>query len=199
MFNRTTAVVWFTFAAVTSFAHGAEDTPAVSAPQSVPMELVSKQLGGIKPLHVLGDIYLAGQPRPQDIDLLSTEGVKTVITLRKRGEVPWDEGAIVMQHGMKLVEVPFQSPEELKPAVFDKVRKVLLDKKRGPTVLHCGSANRVGAIWYAHRVLDAKVDPSVALEEARIIGLRTPQYLEKAQAYVQSEQRKPAKPASATR
>lgn len=160
---------------------------AVTPPQALvvkKMELQKKQLGDMQPVHAFGDIYLAGQPSPEDLMLLKRTGIKTIITLRKTNEISWDEAAAVTQQDMKYVEAPFQSPEELKPEVFDKVLKVLRDKKRGPTVLHCASSNRVGAIWYAYRVLDDKLSPEAALEEAKIVGLRTQGYFVQAQAYV---------------
>lgn len=155
------------------------------------LKLQKKPLGNMRSVHALGNIYLAGQPTPTDIPLLKKAGIKTVITLRKTKEVPWDEAGVVKQQGMKFVSIPFQGPAELKPEVFDKALKVLRDKKRGPTVLHCGSANRVGAIWYAYRVLDGKLLPEAALKEAKVVGLRTPGYVEKAQAYVVEVQSRP--------
>ena len=152
------------------------------------MKLEKKEIGGIQPLHAFGDIYLAGHPTPEDLLLLKQEGVKTIITLCKRDEIPWDESVAVTQLDMKFFQVPFQSPAELKPEVFDQVLKVLRDKKRGPTVLHCASSNRVGAIWFAYRVLDGKLSPEAALEESKTVGLRTPAYLEVAQTYVQKVQ-----------
>lgn len=154
------------------------------APTVKKMVLQKKQLGDMRPVHAFGDIYLAGQPTPEDLTLLKQTGIKTIITLRKSNEISWDEATAVTQQGMKYVEAPFQTPEELKPEVFDKVLKVFRDKKRGPTVLHCASSNRVGAIWFAYRVLDDKLSPEAALEEAKIVGLRTPDYLVQAEAYV---------------
>jgi len=151
--------------------------------------LAKKSLGDIKQVHALGDIYLTGQPSVEDLRVLKKQGIETIITLRMPGEVPWDEAAAVKKEGMKFVSVPFQGPDELKPKVFDEVLKILRDKKkRGPTVLHCGSANRVGALWYAHRVLEGKLSPEAALKEAKTVGLRTPAYLDKAQEYVEAQQ-----------
>jgi len=148
------------------------------------------QLGSMQPVTVFGDIYLAGQPAPSDLALLKAHGIQTIISLRLAKEIPWDEAVAVDQAGMKFVHAPFQRPEQLKPEVFDKVIKVLRDKRRGPTVFHCGSANRVGAIWYAYRVLDGKLSPEEARKEAQAVGLRTPAYLEKAQEYVEAVQKK---------
>ena len=161
----------------------AENTLVLSKKQ-----LQKEELGSIRPVHMLGNIYLAGQPQPEDLPLLQRAGIKTVITLRKLDELSWDEAAAVEAQQMKYVEVPFRSPEELTPKVFDELRKVLNSKSRGPTLLHCGSANRVGAIWYAYRILDGKLSPEAALKEAKTVGLRTPAYLEQAQAYVEQHQ-----------
>ncbi len=195
-----TAMCGTLFMATTAFAEPAASPQATSPQASSPrasspkaltvkkMELQKKPLGDIQPIHVLGDIYLAGQPTPEDLLLLKQEGIKTIITLRKSSEISWDEATAVTQQGMKFVEVPFQAPEELKPEIFDKVLKVFRDKKRGPTVLHCASSNRVGAIWYAYRVLDGKLTPEAALKEAKIVGLRTQGYLDQAQVYVEKIQ-----------
>lgn len=174
----------------------AEAPPTVATPPAKQTALQKKKLGSMRPVHSLGDLYLAGQPQPEDFAILQQAGIKTIITLRKQKEVPWDEAAVAQQHGMKFVEVPFGGPDELKPEVFGKVLKILRDKKRGPTVLHCGSANRVGAIWYTYRVLDGKQSPEAALEEAKVVGLRTPGYLEKAKQYVaqQAKQDQAVKP-----
>ncbi len=171
------------------------EAPPATAPLAAPKtKLQKKEIGAMRPLHVYGNIYLAGQPKPDDLALLKSEGVKTVITLRRRQEVDWDEAAAVEKHGMKFIEVPFGGPEELKPEVFDKILKVLRDKKRGPTVVHCGAANRVGGIWYAYRVLDGNLTPEAALEEAKTVGLRTPGYLDQAKAYVEQAQQKQSQP-----
>jgi len=171
----------------------AQVPPDAQTPAIKKSELQKKNLGEMRPMHALGDVYLAGQPTPADLAIFKQQGIKTVITLRKAHEIPWDEAAAVKQLDMKFVRVPFQQPAELKPQVFDKVLKMLRDKKRGPTVLHCGSANRVGAIWYAHRILDGKLSPEAALKEAKVVGLRTPALLERAKAYVEQAKNQPPK------
>ncbi len=167
--------------------------PLAEVTESSPIRRLRKvQLGSMKPVTVFGDVYLAGQPAPSDLALFKTGGIQTIISLRLAKEIAWDEAVAVDQAGMKFVHVPFQRPEQLKPEIFDKVIKVLRDKRRGPTVLHCGSANRVGAIWYAYRVLDGQLSPEEARKEAQAVGLRTPAYLEKAQEYVEAVQKKKA-------
>jgi len=151
--------------------------------------LKERKLGSTEPVHALGDIYLAGQPSPEDLKVLKAEGIKTIISLRHKKELTWDEANAVKQNGMKFVHAPFSGADQLKPEIFDKVLKILRDKKRGPMVLHCGSSNRVGAIWYAYRVLDGKLSPDEAMKEAKKVGLRTPAYLDRAQEYVKEVQK----------
>jgi protein tyrosine phosphatase (PTP) superfamily phosphohydrolase (DUF442 family) len=73
--------------------------------------------------------------------------------------------------------------------VFVEARKQLKAAER-PILLHCGSANRVGAVWLPYRVLDAGLAWDAALAEAKTIGLRTPALEAKAMDYVQRHQQK---------
>ncbi len=163
-------------------------SPVVATPQEKKMVLKKHTIGNIRPLHVWNDIYLAGQPTPDDLTRLKVRGIKTIINLRRTQELSWDQASLVKQLGMRYVHIPFQGPRQLNPEVFDKVLQVLRDKKRRPLMLHCASANRVGAIWYAYRVLDGQLSPEAARKEAQAVGLHTPEYLLKAQAYVESVQ-----------
>ena len=149
---------------------------------SVPLR--SEQVGTVKNLHVIGDTYLAGQPGAEDFKLLKERGVTRVINLRTEGEVGFDEAAVVGGLGMEYHHVPFSAPETLTDKVFDRVRE-LLKKDNGAVLLHCGSANRVGAVWLAKRVLDDKAPYEQALREAQEVGLKTPGLIERARAYIE--------------
>ena len=81
----------------------------------LPRKLLPEKIGQILPIYACGDVYLAGQPQPEDLSLLKKEGVKTIITLRQADEVPWDEAAAVKAHGIEYVYVPFQDPKQLTP------------------------------------------------------------------------------------
>ena len=156
------------------------------------VRLKEAKLGSTSPVHALGNIYLAGQPSARDLASFKSLGIKTVVTLRHAKELSWDEANAVKKNSMQFVQVPFSGADQLKPEIFDRVLKILRDKKQGPVVLHCGSANRVGAIWYAFRVLDGKLSPDEAMKEAQTVGLRNPAYLDKAKEYVIAEQKKQA-------
>jgi uncharacterized protein (TIGR01244 family) len=168
----------------------APDAAAGAAHPGLPAadELCEAELGATAPVHSVGNVYLAGQPSQDDLAELAARGIRTVVTLRKPEELDWDEEAAVEAAGMDFVAVPFDGHEELTDDVFEQVRQVLAENADEPLVLHCGRANRVGAVWMVHRVLDDGLGIEAALEEAQAIGLRTPEYIEKAKDYIRREQ-----------
>ena len=146
-------------------------TPASKT--EVPMPMQPAQIGTLAPLQQQGTFYLGGQPTPDDLALAKAQGLKSVISLRTAGEIDWDEGKAVQDAGMTFHGVPFKAPETLTDEVFDQALGLLNDEANQPTLLHCKSANRVGAIWFAHRVVNEGVDPEQALAEAKTVGLRS--------------------------
>ena len=142
------------------------------------------KLGTTKNVHVIGDIYTAGQFNPEDIDAIKAAGIKRVITLRMDGEVKWDEKKTVEDAQLSHSAIPFGKPDSLTDEVFDQVCEQLKDAD-GKTLLHCGSASRVGGVWIAHRVLNDGVSLEQAKKEALEIGLRTPAYEAKAITYIE--------------
>lgn len=151
-------------------------------------QLEDYKLGSIKKLTTFGGLYFAGQPSPDDLALAREQGFKTVINFRHAKEVPWDEQRVVEQLGMNYVHLPFSGADELTDEVLRSGRALLRDVER-PAMVHCGSSNRVGAIWYAARVLDHGATEDDALEEAKKAGLRSKGYIDRARAYVEQERR----------
>lgn len=174
-----------------------QDSTGQVAPPEPARKLERAELGGAPNVNALNGVYLAGQPQPEDFRKSGADGIKTVVSLRQPDELDWDEAAIVQQVGMEYLSIPFQSPKSLTDEVFDEVRRVLNDKKKRPMILHCHSANRVGAVWLVHRVLDGGVAYAKALAEAKQVGLRLPAYEQKAKVYIKRRS-KPQKPKAAT-
>lgn len=144
----------------------------------------SATIGSIPNLTRSGDLYLAGQPTPGDLPLLKEAGITTVISLRHPEELAgFDEGAAVRELGLTYAPLPWNGPDELTDDVFDEAR-ALLREIDSPALLHCGSANRVGAVWLPFRVLDEGVDVEQAVAEAKQIGMRTPGYETAARDYI---------------
>jgi uncharacterized protein (TIGR01244 family) len=142
------------------------------------------QLGTIARVHEMDGIYLAGQPTPGDFEDAKKAGIKTVITLRHDKEIEFDESTVVTSLGMDFVRLPWSGPEELTDAVFDRGRELLASAPR-PLMMHCNSANRVGPIWIAYRVLDGGVAFDDALREAKTIGLKTAEFADQAREYIE--------------
>ena len=161
-------------------------------PSKKPPRVEKSSLGKTRNVHRAGTLYLAGQPTPDDLGLLKKAGIRTVITLRTEGEIRWDEEKDLKEAGMAFCKIPFRKPETLTDAVFDRVRKMLKQHEGKPVLLHCGSANRVGAVWLPYRVLDQGVPLSQAVREAKAVGLRTPAYLERALDYIKRHQNQTA-------
>ena len=150
----------------------------------------SYECGKIKRLHVFDHIFLASQPQPADFVTAQENGIKTVINLREEGELDWDEAGLVEKLGMEYAHMPFKSAKSLTDDVFKEVIKILEDKKRKPVILHCSSADRVGAVWLAHRLLDGLTFDE-AYAEAKSVGPRSPAYVEKAKSYVDRRNKMP--------
>ena len=163
-----------------ALAFGACASPDETEPPPV---LTATEFGEMPNTHALGDILTGGQLTRADLQLAKQRGVRTVVTLRTPGEVEWDEHLVASDLGLTFVEIPFRAPEDLTDDVFEQGRLTLENAER-PMIMHCGSANRVGALWLPWRVLDGGLDVEAALAEAKQVGLRTPAYEERALAYI---------------
>jgi protein tyrosine phosphatase (PTP) superfamily phosphohydrolase (DUF442 family) len=156
-----------------------------------PLKLEACELGSTNNVHRLGKIYLAGQPSAADFATAKkNDGIKTVINLRTPGEMRFDEKGVLKGLNIEYHYLPFGAPETLKDEIFEKSLKVLGDKKKQPVLMHCASANRVGAIWLVHRVLTDKIAYDKALKEAKEVGLRFPPYEAIAKRYIEKAQAK---------
>jgi protein tyrosine phosphatase (PTP) superfamily phosphohydrolase (DUF442 family) len=164
-----------------SWVVGADDKPAPRVEKA--------EIGKMPYASSFADLYFGGQPSPEDLKVARDKGIKAVLNLRAASELDYDEGELVRKLGLKYHHVPFQGPDMLTDEIFEKVRAILKDKGSRPLLFHCASANRVGAVWLAHRVLDHKVGFDEALKEARTIGLRTPAYVDRARSYIDRKQK----------
>jgi uncharacterized protein (TIGR01244 family) len=166
--------------------------PAPAAATQIPgaPTLEPYQCGDVQRIHTFQGIFLASQPTPVDFEHAQKGGIKTVVNLRHHSEVKdFDEAAVVTALGLTYVNLPWNGPDELSDAVFDRGRELLNTAER-PLMMHCSSANRVGPIWIAWRILDGGATWEAAYAEAVQIGMRTPAYADKAKAYVEQRQQR---------
>lgn len=170
------------FALLTACAAPPAEPPAHTA--KVTEVLEPYECGSITRMHTVGGVFLASQPKAADLEQAKHGGIRTVVNLRHASEMPeFDEAQAVSDLGMHYVSLPWQGAAELTDDVFDRARKVLATAER-PLLVHCASANRVGAVWIPYRVLDDGVELEAAVAEARTIGLKTPEFEAKARDYV---------------
>ena len=162
----------------TSAAQGHHGPP----PQTEALE--PYQCGSIQRLHTYDGIFLASQPSQADFEQAKDGGVRTVLNIRYDREHPeMDEKAIVEGLGITYIHKPWSGTDELTDSLLDELRGVLRDSER-PLLFHCHSANRVGAVWLAYRVLDGGIPVEDAIAEAKQVGLKSPAYQEKVLDYI---------------
>jgi len=115
--------------------------------------------------HKLGpDLAGSGQPTAEGLAELEALGFRTVVNLRTEGEGAAAERAAVEGQGLRYVSVPI-SRETFSLGDVAAVRKVLDEPGVGPVLLHCATANRVGAVWAVIQAQDGR-----SLEQAEAAG-----------------------------
>lgn len=187
--QKVFATFWLLVVAISGLALG-QDCGGLPANRT-PAAVEASALGATKNVHRAGSLYFAGQFEPADIAAIKDAGITRVITLRQADELNWDERAVVEMAGLEYHAIPFRSADDLNDTVFDQVRKLLRQGGENGTLFHCASANRVGGVWLAYRVLDEGVPWETAVAEAQTIGMKSDAILTKAQAYVAAQEAKP--------
>jgi uncharacterized protein (TIGR01244 family) len=134
-----------------------------------------------------------GATDPSAMAGLKKEGYVSVINLRLANEpgADIDAGRAAAQAaGLKYIHLPFngQAPD---PKIVSDFLGAVADKSNQPVFIHCGSANRVGAVWMIKRVLQDGWAVERAQTEAEAIGLQSPQLLAFATTYIKEHPRKP--------
>lgn len=137
----------------------------------------------------LPTVMTAGQPTERQVQQLAAAGVRTIIDIRPNFEPRgFDEPRAVAAAGMRYEHLPVTG-ESMNDATFDAFRALMREHDGEPVVVHCASANRVGAVMLPYLVLDKEyaVDDAIAL--AGRIGLRSADQLAKARAYLNARAR----------
>lgn len=138
----------------------------------------------------LPGVVTAGQPAAAQFIELARAGVKTVIDLRPPDEPRgFDEPVTVRAAGIEYLNIPV-SPTTLGDAQFDEFRRQISAERDGTVLVHCASANRVGALLIPCLILDKGRTRADALEIARRIGLRSDDLARLAISYVEKQQQK---------
>ncbi len=118
-------------------------------------------------------VACAGATPASAMPALSDLGFASVINFRTAGENGANiEGsrAAATEAGLKYIHIPFRTPTDETTGQF---LAAIADEANQPAYIHCGSANRVGAMWFIKRVVGDGWDTDRAMAEAETIGLRS--------------------------
>lgn len=144
-------------------------------PQSTPPSQTPQIEGVRNYTKVDATIGCAGAVDDKALESIATFGYKAVLNLREATEtgVNIDESkAAAEAAGLKYIHLPFKgsAPD---PKVADEFLKIVANTENQPLFIHCGSANRVGAMWVIKRMLVDDWSEERAVTEAKAIGLRS--------------------------
>ncbi len=137
----------------------------------------------------LPGVATAGQPAAAAWATLSAAGFKAVVDLREPAEPRGhDEVGEIARAGLRYLSLPV-SHESLGDRQFDALRAFLSDPLNRPVLVHCQSANRVGALLLPFLALDEQLPIEEAQRRAVDIGLRSPDYAAMALDYIERHAR----------
>lgn len=117
------------------------------------------------------NILTSGMPSDQDLQDVARKGVKTIINLCPVGETPATEADTVNRLGMTYVNIPIQGAPDLNPENARQLAEAMVDLDNHPVLVHCRSANRVGALLALKAFWQDGLSPQDALQLGRSAGL----------------------------
>lgn len=183
-------MILFPRAPLALFAVGLLASVSVSAQTAAPG--AREELpGAVNYTRVDAVVACGGATTPDALKELKARGFKAVLNLRQASEPEAkveEEGALVRSLGLTYLHVPMNGSAPT-DASADQFLAALDDASQRPIYIHCGTANRVGAMWYIKRVLRDGWDPDKAMAEAKGIGLKSPVLEEFAQNYVKARRK----------
>lgn len=124
------------------------------------------ELGRVQPVN---GVTTAGQPDEAGFKVFADNGYAAVIDLRTAGEDRGlEESAVVESLGMDYINLPIGRDD----ITFANARALqsLIKGYDQPVLVHCASANRVGALFALSEYLESE-DAQAALEAGRAAGL----------------------------
>jgi len=141
---------------------------------AAPQDVQKQEFPGVRNFsRVNATIACGGATTPDAMTALKKNGFVSVVNLRLADEpgASIDESkAAAAAAGLQYFHLPFKMSDPEKDLV-DRFIATVGEPKNQPVFIHCGSANRVAALWMIKRV---KVDGwplQRALDEATAIGL----------------------------
>ena len=186
---RESACSAILLATVAAFAASPLVAAATAAPASAALQAASFQSetgpeGVRNYTRVDATVACAGATPPEAMAVLRERGFNAVINFRTAGEngATIDAGrAAAEAAGLNYVHIPFRQPTA---EVVEAFLAAVAEPANQPVYIHCGSANRVGAMWLIKRVEQDGYSLEDATAEAEAIGLRSAALKEFALGYL---------------
>ncbi len=117
----------------------------------------------------LPNVLSGGQPTPKQLEQARDAGYKTVINLRTANENSiWDEASKAAELGMNYINIPVAGKSGLSIENATALMEAIQKHSDHPIMVHCGSGNRVGALF----AIDAKFNKNQTTEEAIATGIK---------------------------
>ena len=129
--------------------------------------------GAINVTRVDATIACGGATTPEAFPELKKLGFASIVNLRRAQESGVDipgATAAAATAGLKYVHIPVDGANP-DPKAVEAFLAAVTDKANQPAYIHCGSANRVGALWLIKRVVVDGWEIPRATDEAVTIGL----------------------------
>ena len=123
-------------------------------------------------MRVFDNVYVGGQPTPEELRQAVAKGVTTVVNLRASDEPGVaEQERLVAELGVNYVAIPVSSPDDLDRTAAQKLDDALASAQGKPVIVHCASGNRVGALFAirAHEIQNQT--PAEALATGLEYGL----------------------------
>ena len=147
----------------------------VLAAAGVHAETADTTLGGLPHVSFPAPHRVAsGRLQAADVAVLRQAGIRRVIDLSADSETPaFDEAAALRAAGIAYRNLPVHGAADLTRANVERFDRLLREAGDQPTLVHCASSNRVGAMmalraaWVQGRAVEA------ALAEGRRWGLKS--------------------------
>lgn len=115
-------------------------------------------------------IGTAGVVRQGGFEEAKALGFKTILNLNTAGEGAVEERGVAEAAGLRYIWISVATKAPTLEQVKQFARHVG-DPKNYPILVHCQSANRVGAMWALYRASQG-VPPQIAIQEGRTVGLK---------------------------
>lgn len=138
---------------------------ASASPEALLSEAGLSSLSLMNPQAVDGRVLTGGQPSKADLAYLKEQGFGTVINLRRAEEdFGYDEKADAESLGLAYVNIPISAADGVNGTMAAYLRSVI-NQTDAPVLLHCGSGNRVGALYAmgAHHIDGKSIDEALAI------------------------------------